>query len=82
MIMRKWNHKTREYDPYEIPDSWHPSTFEIDMDKLVTCPHCGRQVAFGDCYTSREIHTKHGMGYAVCPECYEAEWAREKNERW
>lgn len=76
--MWKWNFKTREYEPYNIPKDWNCKTFSMDMDEIVNCPHCGKQVAFGKCYTSRQIHTKHGMGYAVCEKCYEAEWEAEK----
>ena len=41
----------------------------------------GRKVAFGDCYTSREIHTEHGFGYSVCGDCYAREWERERVTR-
>ena len=78
MTLKKWNWKTREYDPYEIPDDWNVKTYSNDMDEIVNCPHCGRKVAFGDCYTSREIHTEHGFGYCVCGDCYAREWERER----
>ena len=78
MLLKKWNWKTREYDPYEIPDDWNVKTYSNDMDEIVNCPHCGRKVAFGDCYTSREIHTEHGFGYPVCVDCYAREWERER----
>lgn len=76
MIVRKWNHKTREYDPYELPEG--ASCYEDDMEKVVHCAQCGREVPFGDCYTSREVHTRGGFGYGVCRECYEQEWERER----
>lgn len=78
MTVRRWNFKTREYEPYEIPDDWKIKTFCVDMDEIINCPHCGRELAFGDSYTSREIHTKHGIGYSVCAECYAKEWERER----
>lgn len=79
--IRKWNFETREYEPYEVPDNWNIKTFSWDMDEIVNCPHCGREFAFGDCYTSRQMHTKHGMGYAVCAECYSKEWEDEETAR-
>lgn len=79
--MQKWNFKTREYEPYNIPEAWSCKTFSMDMDEIVNCPHCGREVTFGECYTSRQIHTEHGMGYAVCEECYKAEWEAEKESK-
>lgn len=78
MLLKKWNWKTREYDPYEIPDDWNVKTYSEDMDEIVNCPHCGRKVVFGDTYTSREIHTEHGFGYSVCGDCYSREWERER----
>jgi hypothetical protein len=40
----------------------------------------GKKVTFGSCYTSKEIHTPGGFGYAVCGECYATE--RIKEEEW
>lgn len=79
--VRKWNFETREYEPYEVPDNWNIKTYSCDMDEIVNCPHCGREFTFGDCYTSRQIHTEHGMGYAVCAECYSKEWEDEEAAR-
>lgn len=49
------------------------------MDKIVACAQCGRKMLFGDGYTSRQIHTRQGFGYAVCEQCYDKEW-KEKEE--
>lgn len=37
--------------------------------------------ARGNCYTSKEIHTPHGFGYAVCESCYNIERALENKWR-
>lgn len=79
--MQKWNFNTREYEPYSVPANWNCKTYSVDMDEIVNCPHCGRQVAFGECYTSRQIHTEHGFGYAVCESCYEDEWRAERSTK-
>ena len=79
--MQKWNFKAREYEPYCVPTDWNCKTYSADMDEIVNCPHCGRKVTFGDCYTSRQIHTEHGFGYAACGECYEKEWNEERKYR-
>ena len=81
MLLRKWNYQKREYEPYEVPDDWKVSLWESDMDTVVNCPHCGRQLTFGECYTSREIHNKFGMGFGVCGDCYEQEWERDRQYR-
>jgi len=43
------------------------------MDKIVNCANCGKELKFGECYTSKTIHTEIGMGYGVCEECYNKE---------
>lgn len=79
--MRKWNYKKHEYELYEVPSDWHCSIYESDMSKTVNCAQCGREIKFGDAYTSNEIHTFMGFGYAVCEECYNEEWERRRNEK-
>lgn len=79
-ILQKWDYRNQAYEPYEVPDDWNVKSYSEDMDEIVNCPHCGRKVTFGSCYTSREIHTLGGSGYAVCGECYDAE--RVKEEEW
>ena len=79
--MQKWNFNTREYEPYNVPADWNCKTYSADMDEIVNCPHCGRQVTFGECYTSRQIHTEYGTGYAVCESCYEDEWKAERSAK-
>lgn len=81
MLLHKWNREIFAYDDYEVPNDWNVRAFSLDMGMIVNCPHCGREVLFGDCFTSHEIHTQHGMGYAVCGECYDKEWEREEQYR-
>lgn len=78
MKLSKWNYETREYDEYEVPDDWNCKAYSMDMNEIVNCPHCGRKVEFGNCYTSMEIHTKVGFGFSVCEECYEEEIKRKR----
>ena len=66
------------YDPYWVPNSWNVRTYSDNMREIVRCPHCGKQLAFGDAYTSLEIHTVFGFGYAVCGGCYEKEVKRKR----
>jgi len=49
-----------------------------DMLKVIHCTGCFREVTFGECYTSRTLHTSLGLGYPVCEDCYNKEWAGEK----
>lgn len=76
-FLNRWNYEKQEYDPYGVPDDWNVKSYSDDMDEIVNCPHCGKEVTYGSCYTSREIHTPHGFGYAVCEKCYKEECTRE-----
>ena len=81
MIVGKWNYEQREYDPYKLNDDWNTPMWSEDMREIVNCAQCGREIKFGDCYTSREIHNRFGLGFPVCESCYEAEWEREREVR-
>lgn len=73
----RWNYEKRLYEPYVIPDEWHCPLITYDMDEKVNCVSCGQVLTFGECFTSREIHTDHGMGYFICPSCHEQEIEKE-----
>lgn len=78
--LNRWNYDKQAYEPYDVPDNWNVKSYSFDMDEIVNCPHCGKEVTYGSCYTSREIHTPYGFGYAVCENCYNIE--REIENRW
>ena len=81
MIVGKWNYEKNDYDPYVISDDWRIVLYTENMDEIVNCCSCGREVEYGDCYTSKEIHNQVGMGFPVCEECYEEEWQRQRKAR-
>lgn len=70
----RYNTKLHKYEDIILPDECR--TYEDDMEKMVPCAQCGRMFKFGEMYTSREVHTAHGFGYAVCAECYDDETDR------
>lgn len=76
-MIQKWNFKKKKYEPYEIPEDWYTPLVMFDMKRQVNCASCGKLIEFGDCYTSRQIHSDWGMGYHVCPECHEREIQEE-----
>lgn len=76
MKLNKWNYETHEYDPIEVPDEWNIPLYTDDMGKIVNCPQCGKELPYGETYTSKEIHNWVGLGYGVCEECYEKECER------
>lgn len=76
----RWNYDKQAYELYMIPSTWSVKSYSNDMDEIVNCACCGRPMTYGSCYTSKEIHTPHGFGYAVCGDCYFGERVRE--EEW
>lgn len=78
MTMQKWNYEKRAYEPYAVPSSWHTPIYSFDMGEIVNCPSCGRRMRYGDGYTSKTIHNAYGLGYSVCPSCYDKEIREER----
>ena len=84
MILQKWSNRTRCYEDYEVPDNWAVAVTAPTMDTFVDCAGCGKSIPFGAAFTSSEIHTGFGFGYAVCKNCNKEEErrkeARKKNQ--
>ena len=76
--MQKWDFRNRKYTAYQIPSDWFTPMIAA-MEDVVNCACCGKKVMYGECYTSRKIHSNLGLGYPVCSECYEKEWEEERN---
>ncbi len=72
----KWNYETREYDPY-TPPKGTIILFTQDIELPINCTSCGKDMTYGEGYTSRELHTNSGLGFPVCEDCYEDERRRE-----
>lgn len=72
---QKWDFVEHKYQPYEIPNGWFCPLILDDMDTIVNCASCGRELPFGDTYTSKTIHTSMGVGYLICGACSNREWA-------
>lgn len=79
MKAQKWNPKTKKYYDYDLPEE--ACLYSDAMNKVVACAQCGRKMLFGDGYTSRQIHTEYGFGYAVCEKCNEKEWKEWREEQ-
>ena len=75
----KWDFKKHKYERTQIDDNC--SLYETDMEKIVKCPNCNKDVKFGDCYTSKQYHNNIGLGYAVCEDCYNNEWKLYKENK-
>lgn len=78
MILNKWDFTKHKYLPFKIPDEWVIILHSDDMDMTINCTNCGKEMDYGQGYTSRTIHTSMGFGYPVCEECYEVEFKNEE----
>ena len=77
MRMKKWNYSKRIYEEYIISPIWHTPLI-AELDEVINCAGCGKELPYGDCYTSLTIHTDMGMGYPVCELCYAKEWTERR----
>lgn len=75
--LKKWNWDTRSYETYKVPDEWYVTAYENNMHRLVNCAQCGEVLPYGQTYTSREVHTDIGFGFAVCEKCNQEEFKRD-----
>jgi len=67
----KWNYKTKEYDPYTLPDG--AVMYSEDLRKVVACAECGEPVEYQWTFSSMQIHNKAGFAYVVCGKCHTKE---------
>lgn len=81
MLLRKWNYDIHEYEPYSVSDEWDCRYSGFDMSEIINCCQCGKEVTFGECYSSQEVHSLMGFGYMVCEECHKIETKRRLKNR-
>lgn len=72
MILQKWNPDTHIYEPFNSPAK-KTVLFSHDMEALVDCAECWKEIQFWVCFTSRQIHNDMWFWYPVCWECYPKE---------
>ena len=75
-VIQKWDYPSHSYlsIPITSREPLNIKTYSEDMNEIVNCCQCLKRVRYGDTYTSKEIHTNLGFGFAVCEDCYEEEW--------
>lgn len=76
--MKKYNETKKTYEPYSVPEEWNCPITCYNMRMYVNCARCGKEIMFGDGYTSMQIHNDYGLGYTVCEECHEKEWQERR----
>lgn len=71
MVIRKWNENKKDYDDVTIPDEWKTPLICMNMDETVNCVNCGREMKFGEGFTSKRYHHKSGAAYSECKKCFD-----------
>lgn len=55
------------------PD-WNLKIYSEDMNEIVNCANCGKEIKFGNGYTSLRHFSNSGVfGLPVCKDCYHDE---------
>lgn len=60
MILQKWDPKSHVYRPFDSP-ALKTVLVTRDMEVLIDCAECGKEIEFGVSFTSRLIHTDIGF---------------------
>jgi len=74
--MYKYDSKTRKVIPYTPPVKDGNYTVYCDnMDDVINCAQCGKEITFGEGYSSIEIFSG-PWSHLVCDDCKEKEYER------
>lgn len=79
--MKKWNFITHKYENYSVPAIWY-TPLMAEMDEIINCAGCGKEIVYGYSYVSMAIHNEIGFGYPICESCMRKELeTRRKAEK-
>lgn len=79
MQVNKWDFEKHKYKKTKINDKC--SKYEENLDTIIKCANCNKDIKFGESFTSLQYHDNIGFGYGVCADCYKNEnYLRWKNQ--
>ena len=77
--MKKYNREIKKYDSYQIPLHWKCVVWENNMNTIINCANCGKEIIVGSSYNSQEIFEDNGwFSYLICFDCYQQEYERKR----
>jgi hypothetical protein len=79
--LRRFTPKSPEMEIHTIPDDWNVKVYSDDVDEIINCADCGKEIRYGDSYTSLEIQSRRGFSYCVCKDCSDRENLRQMGGR-
>lgn len=79
--VRRYSFKNHCYEkPEELPKNWHTPLIADSMNEIINCACCGKELKFGNSFTSMIICDMSGaFGFPVCEECYQKEWKDQRD---
>lgn len=77
-FLQRWDYDLHDYIPFVVPNECVFKIYSDNMDDIINCCQCFKEMKFGEGYTSMEVHTGAGFGYAVCEKCHDEEWERRR----
>ena len=80
-VLRRYTPKSPEMEVHTVPDDWNVKVYSEDVDEIINCADCGKELRYGDAYTSLEIQSRKGFGYCVCKDCSDRENLRQMGGR-
>lgn len=80
-FLQRWDYDLHKYIPFVVPNECVFKIYSNNMDDIINCCQCFKEMKFAEGYTSMEVHTGAGFGYAVCEKCYDEEWERRRKYR-
>ena len=76
MTLKRLDYNHHEYIEIKVPSDWNVRGYCDDLTEIINCACCGKEIQFGNSYTSQEIHNYAGIGYCVCSNCHKVEMNR------
>ena len=80
-FLQRWDYDLHKYIPFVVPNECVFKIYSNNMDDIINCCQCFKEMKFVEGYTSMEVHTGAGFGYAVCEKCHDEEWERRRKYR-
>jgi hypothetical protein len=64
IVLNRFNRQKHKYEDYGVPANWNVKCYCNDLEEIVNCAQCGKELKYGYCFTSLEVHTDMGLGFA------------------
>jgi hypothetical protein len=70
MKVNKWDFVKHKYEEVNLD---YTPIYREDLDRIIECINCRKEIPYGMAYTSAQYHNEAGFGYPVCADCHDKE---------